>query len=143
MTGGAITPDEHGTHVAGTIAAVNNNGIGVSGVAGGDAARGISGAKLMSCQIFYGDKSADGAAAIKWSADHGAVISQNSWGYPADQNGDGMISDSEIAWMKNYTISGSLKDAIDLLHQVCRLRQRRQPAARLSDEGRSRDICGR
>lgn len=113
VTGGAITPDEHGTHVAGTIAAVNNNGIGVSGVAGGDAARGISGAKLMSCQIFYGDKSADGAPAIKWSADHGAIISQNSWGYPADQNGDGMISDSEIAWMKNYTISGSLKDAID------------------------------
>lgn len=77
-----ITPDDHGTHVAGTIAAVNNNGKGVCGIAGGDAAKGINGVKLMSCQIFDADnKSGDGAKAIKWSADHGAVISQNSWGY--------------------------------------------------------------
>ena len=32
---GAIEPGGHGTHCAGTIAAVNNNGIGVCGVAGG------------------------------------------------------------------------------------------------------------
>lgn len=76
-----ITDDEHGTHVAGTVAAVNNNGIGVCGVAGGDKARGIPGVKLMSCQIFEGRYSGDGVAAIKWGADHGAVISQNSWGY--------------------------------------------------------------
>ena len=31
-----ITPEDHGTHVAGTVAAVNNNSIGVCGVAGGD-----------------------------------------------------------------------------------------------------------
>ncbi len=77
-----VTPDDHGTHVAGTIAAVNNNGIGVAGVAGGDKKKKISGAKLMSCQIFEGKESGSGAEAIKWSADHGAVISQNSWGYP-------------------------------------------------------------
>lgn len=77
-----ITPDDHGTHVAGTIAAVNNNGIGVCGVAGGDTRKKIPGAKLMSCQIFQGKDSGSGAEAIKWSADHGAVISQNSWGYP-------------------------------------------------------------
>lgn len=76
-----IHPEDHGTHVAGTIAAVNNNGIGVCGVAGGDARAGIKGAKLMSCQIFDGKKQGSGAEAIKWSADHGAVISQNSWGY--------------------------------------------------------------
>lgn len=77
-----LTADEHGTHVAGTVAAVNNNGIGVCGVAGGDKARGIPGVRLMSCQIFEGGSGGtSGANAIKWSADHGAVISQNSWGY--------------------------------------------------------------
>ncbi len=76
-----IHAEDHGTHVAGTIAAVNNNGTGVCGVAGGDSKAGIKGAKLMSCQIFDGDKQGNGAEAIKWSADHGAVISQNSWGY--------------------------------------------------------------
>lgn len=76
-----VTSDEHGTHVAGTISAVNNNGIGVCGVAGGDKAKGIPGVKLMSCQIFEGLSGGDGVRAIKWGADHGAVISQNSWGY--------------------------------------------------------------
>ena len=77
-----ITPHDHGTHVAGTIAAVNNNGIGVCGIAGGDYAKGVEGVKLMSCQIFASDGgSGSGAEAIKWGADHGAVISQNSWGF--------------------------------------------------------------
>jgi len=80
----AISPHDHGTHVAGTIAAVNNNGIGVCGVAGGNAAEGTPGVKLMSCQIFsskQGESGGSGATAIKWGADNGAVISQNSWGY--------------------------------------------------------------
>ena len=77
----AINPENHGTHVAGIIAAVNNNGLGVCGVAGGDAAAGRPGVKVMSCQIFDGKNSGSGAEAIKWSADHGAVISQNSWGF--------------------------------------------------------------
>ena len=76
-----IHAEEHGTHVAGTIAAVNNNGKGVCGVAGGDSKKGVKGAKLMSCQIFDGDKQGSATEAIKWSADHGAVISQNSWEY--------------------------------------------------------------
>lgn len=79
-----VTADDHGTHVAGTVAAVNNNGIGVCGVAGGDKAAGIGGVKLMSCQIFEGNSGAQAAPAIKWGADHGAVISQNSWGYDVD-----------------------------------------------------------
>lgn len=78
-----ITPHDHGTHVAGTIAAVNNNGKGVSGIAGGDKKRGVEGVKLMSCQIFSkAGSGGSGSTAIKWGADHGAVISQNSWGYP-------------------------------------------------------------
>lgn len=74
---GAITPEDHGTHVAGTIAAVNNNGIGVSGIAGGDYAKGIPGARIMSCQTNPG--SAYIQTAFIYAADNGAVISQNSW----------------------------------------------------------------
>ncbi len=80
-----INPESHGTHVAGTIAAVNNNGIGVCGIAGGNAAKRVKGVKIMSCQIFDGDDSSSGTEAIKWGADHGAVISQNSWGYVSDE----------------------------------------------------------
>ncbi|MBR4809460.1 MAG: S8 family serine peptidase [Bacteroidales bacterium] len=78
-----IKADDHGTHVAGTIGAVNNNGKGVAGLAGGNAAAGIKGVRLMSCQIFSdgNNDGSDSGAAIVWGADHGAVISNNSWGY--------------------------------------------------------------
>lgn len=83
-----IVPHRHGTHVAGLIGAANNNGIGICGVAGGDGTP-HSGVKLMSCQIMKSLTSTNGeiasdphiAAAIKYGADNGAVISQNSWGY--------------------------------------------------------------
>ena len=74
----------HGTHVAGTIAAVNNNGEGVCGVAGGDAAKRKPGVKIMSLQIFDDNKVATVASeakAFKYAADNGAVIMQCSWGY--------------------------------------------------------------
>ena len=84
---GRISPESHGTHVAGTVAAVNNNAIGVGGVAGGDGSPN-SGARVMSCQIFVEEddpyvssNGRGGAEAIKYGADNGAVISQNSWGY--------------------------------------------------------------
>lgn len=78
-----IIKSQHGTHVAGTIAAVNNNGTGICGIAGGDYAKGIPGVRLMSAQIFKDGEEGggSGARAIKWGADNGAVISQNSWGY--------------------------------------------------------------
>ena len=75
-----INPGDHGTHVAGTIAAVNNNGTGVCGIAGGDGRKKVKGVKIMSCQIFDGSKQGSGAEAIVWSRNHGAIISQNSWG---------------------------------------------------------------
>ena len=74
----------HGTHVAGTVAAVNNNGIGVCGVAGGTGKG--DGVRLMSCQIFSGDLTGDAlvsSRAVKYAADHGASILQCSWGIKA------------------------------------------------------------
>ena len=70
----------HGTHTAGTIAAVNNNGIGVSGIAGGDGSMN-SGVRLMSMQIFQGNKNAGLAEGFVYAADKGAAISSNSWAY--------------------------------------------------------------
>lgn len=107
----------HGTHVAGTVAAVNNNGIGLCGVAGGNAATNNKGARLQSSAIFSGyNYSADDpatAAAIKWGADHGALISQNSWGFVYDES----IGINQ--WM-TYNIENSspeIKAAVDYFIQ--------------------------
>ena len=73
----------HGTHVAGVIAAANNNNMGISSVAGGNGTP-DSGVKIMSCQIFSGSLAGtvlDEVRAIKYAADNGAVILQCSWGY--------------------------------------------------------------
>ena len=75
---------DHGTHVAGTVAAVNNNGTGVAGIAGGSGKN--DGVKIMSCQIFHDKDGGDvamAAKAIKYAADNGAAIIQCSYGYPA------------------------------------------------------------
>lgn len=76
---GTIVPEKHGTHVAGTVAAVNGNGTGVCGVAGGSG--NSDGVKIMSLQIFQNDKSEgmNGPDAYAYAADNGAVLSQNSW----------------------------------------------------------------
>ncbi len=84
---GTITWDNvndsgHGSHVAGVIAAVNDNGIGISSIAGGLGS--VPGVKIMSCQIFSGSIASNILAtvrAIKYAADNGAVILQCSWGY--------------------------------------------------------------
>ena len=106
----------HGTHVAGTIAAANNNGIGVSGVAGGDGTPN-SGVKIMSCQIFSGQNSvtlAGEARAIKYAADNGAVILQCSWGYNSSESSElsGYTpgSATEKEWAETYPLE---KEALD------------------------------
>ena len=84
---GVITIDSvydtgHGSHVAGVIAAVNDNGIGISSIAGGKGS--LPGVKIMSCQIFSGQYAGtvlEEVRAIKYAADNGAVILQCSWGY--------------------------------------------------------------
>lgn len=99
VSGGEITWDKeldtgHGTHVAGTIAAVNNNKVGVAGVAGGSGKG--DGVKIMSCQIFdnnMGGTVTAAANAIKYAADNGASIISCSFGYP----GGTFKSDGEYA----------------------------------------------
>lgn len=86
---GTITTSEdmsHGTHVAGTIAAVNNNGIGVNGIAGGSGQG--DGVRIMTLQTLGASENGSSGSglggvvrAMKYAADNGAVICQNSWGY--------------------------------------------------------------
>lgn len=102
-----IVAHDHGTHVAGTIAAINNNGIGVCGIAGGEDGNG--GVRILSCQVFRYDETqkknigGNTSSAIVWGADHGAVISQNSWGYDFE-------TESQA---KGSSISSSDQAAID------------------------------
>lgn len=110
---GDIYFDSHGTHVAGTIAAVSNNGIGVSGIAGGSGSG--DGCRIMTCQIYKdGDAaSTQGIAnAIKYAADNGAVIINNSWAY-----GKGAYT-SDSRFMQSYSV---LMNTIDYFERNAKL----------------------
>lgn len=116
---------DHGTHVGGTIAAVNNNGKGVVGLAGGDAAAGKAGSTLISCQVFdsEGQQGRGHEAALVWAADHGAVIANNSWGFKyKDDDGhydaEGAKEDFDFYLQPNegdYT--DPIKDAVDYFNK--------------------------
>jgi len=65
----------HGTHTAGTIAAIGNNGIGVAGVSWNS--------RIMALKFLNSGGSGDLSNAVKalqYAADMGAQISSNSWG---------------------------------------------------------------
>lgn len=75
----SYTPQRHGTHVAGIIAAINNNGTGGCGIAGGN--DGTGGVKILDMQAIASEDgdSGDVFSAAIWAADHGAIIVNNSW----------------------------------------------------------------
>lgn len=116
-TVGELGSRTHGTHVAGTVAAVNNNGTGVCGIAGGSGNN--DGVKLMSCQVFYnesGGTSTTSARAITYAADNGASIIQCSWGYTAGAiTSDSHYSSTYSAEKQaiDYFISTKNCDALD------------------------------
>lgn len=96
----------HGTHVAGTIAAVNNNGRGVSGIAGGNGTPG-SGVKIMSCQLFSGNANCgtlNRARAYRYAADNGASILQCSFGQSA-----GIVT-SDSSFVRSYRAEATALD---------------------------------
>jgi subtilisin family serine protease len=69
----------HGTHTAGILGAIGNNGIGVTGVAWKTQ---IMPLKFLSSNGSGSDTGA--AAAIRYAADHGARVSNNSYGDTAN-----------------------------------------------------------
>lgn len=64
----------HGTHVAGTICAVGNNGIGIVGV--------VQQCRIMALRFLgaQGGSISDGISSLDYAVQMGATISNNSWG---------------------------------------------------------------
>ena len=74
-----VTPGDHGTFVAGIIAAATNNSTGIAGIAGGSGSS--DGVRLMSAQIVSDNNFNNIHLAMMGAADLGAAIAQNSWTY--------------------------------------------------------------
>lgn len=117
----------HGTHVAGTIAAEGNNGIGVSGVAWN--------ASLMALKFLNSAGSGwtyDAVRAIDYATNNGAHMTNNSWGgggyssslygaisraasadvlFVAAAGNDGTNNDNSAHYPSNYTLDNVISVA--------------------------------
>ncbi len=106
-----ITPQRHGTHVAGIIAAINNNGVGGCGIAGG--LDGNGGVRILDCQAIATDDGDGGNtySALIWAADHGAVLVNNSWNFTYDSESAVPVNTpANIADAINYFINNAGTD---------------------------------
>jgi len=75
QNGDVMDRQGHGSHVAGTIGAVGNNGIGVSGI--------NQNATILPVKVFSDNGGADAASIIRginYAASVGARLTSNSWG---------------------------------------------------------------
>jgi subtilisin family serine protease len=95
-------PDDynfHGTHVAGTAAAVADNSLGVAGVA--------PNAEIMAVRVLDGDGSGSTveiAEGIEYAADHGADVVNMSLGGPAGAGDKAMADAIEAAGAKGVVV---------------------------------------
>ena len=96
----------HGTHIAGIIGAVGNNGIGIAGVA-----HGVRIMPLRAGEFSY--KASDVTEALYYAVDNGAKIVNMSFGGPVPF--EGMLEAIEYATSRNVLlISSAGNDATDV-----------------------------
>lgn len=96
--------DQHGTHVAGTIGAVGNNGVGVTGIAWK--------AKIMPLKFMEQGKGslADAIEALFYAAENGAKITSNSWGRlggPSNAEYDAFSSTGQLYGVLHIAAAGN------------------------------------
>jgi thermitase len=108
---GTVDHHGHGTHTAGTVAAIANNGVGVVGVA--------YGASLLNGKVL-GDSGAGSlssvASGITWAADNGAKVISMSLG--ANLDCTGTIQDAaDYAWSKGAVlVAAAGNDGVNDVH---------------------------
>lgn len=65
----------HGTHCAGAIAAINNNGVGIASIGGGVSLMSAGGPSMQRPSAIV-----NGYHGVSWAAEHGAKLVSCSWG---------------------------------------------------------------
>lgn len=65
----------HGTHCAGAVAAINNNGIGIASMGGGVTLLGAGGSSMSNPSSVFGT-----SEGVSWAANNGAKVISCSWG---------------------------------------------------------------